>query len=120
MSKTRVALIGCGTIGRYHFDHFKKMDDVEVVGVCDIIPERADKFAAEVNCPAFYNFKEMYDAVNPECVFIGIPPYCHGEIEFETIARRIPMFVEKPVGLDPAQFLAEEDLDGDAEEGEEG
>ena len=106
MKKTRVALIGCGTIGRYHFDHFKKMDDVEVVGVCDIIPERADTFAAEVNCPAFYNFKEMYDAVNPECVFIGIPPYCHGEIEFETIARRIPMFVEKPVGLDPAQFLA--------------
>ena len=51
MKKTRVALIGCGTIGRYHFDHFKKMDDVEVVGVCDVIPERADTFAAAPSGP---------------------------------------------------------------------
>ena len=33
MKKTRVALIGCGTIGRYHLNHFKMMDDVDVVGV---------------------------------------------------------------------------------------
>ena len=110
MNKTRVALIGCGTIGRYHLEHFKKMDDVEVVGVCDIIPERADQFAGEVSCRPFYEFREMYDAVDPDCVFIGIPPYCHGEVELETIARRIPMFVEKPVGLDPAQFLKIRDL----------
>ena len=105
MNKMRVALIGCGTIGRYHLEHFKKMNDVEVVGVCDLIEERAAQFAAEVNCRPFSRFQDMYDAVKPDCVFIGIPPYCHGEVEFETIERRIPMFVEKPVGLDPAQFL---------------
>ena len=86
------------------------MDDVEVVGVCDLIPERANQYASEVNCRPFCDFKEMYDAAKPDCVFIGIPPYCHGEVEFETIARRIPMFVEKPVGLDPAQFLKIRDL----------
>ena len=105
MEKMRVALIGCGTIGRYHLNHFKMMDDVDVVGVCDIIPERADRFASEVNCKPFSCFKKMYDTVSPDCVFIGIPPYCHGEVEFETIARGIPMFVEKPVGLEPEQFL---------------
>ena len=110
MNKMKVALIGCGTIGRYHLEHFKKMDDVNVVGVCDIIPERADRFASEVNCRPFYSYQKMYDAVGPECVFIGIPPYCHGDLEFETIARRIPMFIEKPVGLDPEQFLKIRDL----------
>ena len=110
MEKTRVSIIGCGGIGRYHFDHFKRMDDVEVVAVCDIIPERAEAFAAEAGCPAFTDFVKMYDAVPTDCVFICIPPYCHGAVERETIARRIPMFVEKPVGLEPEQFLEIRDL----------
>ncbi len=110
MERTKLAVIGCGNIGRYHLNHFKKMDDVQVVGVCDVIADRAEAFAAEVSCPAFTDFRRMYDAVRPEAVFIGIPPYCHGEVEFETIARRIPMFVEKPVGLEPEQFLAIRDM----------
>lgn len=106
MKKTRVCIIGCGNIGTYHLGHFLKMDDVEVVGVCDLEKEKRDAFAEKANCPAFGSFKDMYDAVNPDCVFICIPPYCHGEVEFETIRRGIPMFVEKPVGLDPKVFLA--------------
>jgi len=42
----------------------------------------------------------MYDEVKPDMVLIGIPPYKHGEIEFETIERGIHMFVEKPMALD--------------------
>lgn len=110
MAKDRLVIIGCGTIGRYHIEHFKKMDDVKVVGVCDLILEKAEKFASEVGCPAFTDFKEMYDAVNPDMVFICIPPYCHGEVEFETIRRGIHMFVEKPVGLKKEQFLKIRDL----------
>ena len=99
MANNKLVIIGCGNIGRYHLDHFLKMDDVNIVGVCDIIEERAQKFAEEAKCPAFTDFKAMYDAVNPDMVFICIPPYCHGEVEFETIRRHIHMFVEKPVGL---------------------
>lgn len=106
MEKTKVCIIGCGNIGTYHLGHFLKMDDVQVVGVCDLIKERRDAFAEKAGCPAFGSYLDMYDAVNPDCVFICIPPYAHGEIEFETIRRNIPMFVEKPVGLDPKTFLA--------------
>jgi len=42
----------------------------------------------------------MYDEIQPDMVFICIPPYCHGEIELETIKRGIPFFVEKPLALD--------------------
>lgn len=105
MENKKLVIIGCGNIGRYHLDHFLKMDDVKIAGVCDIIKERADAFAAEAKCPAFYEFKEMYDAVKPDMVFVCIPPYCHGEVEFETIKRGIHMFVEKPVGLKPELFL---------------
>ena len=110
MTNNKLAIIGCGGIGRYHLNHFLKMDDVNIVGVCDLIKERADEFAAEAKCPAFTDFKEMYDAVSPDMVFICIPPYCHGEVEFETIRRHIHMFVEKPVGLDPELFLKIRDM----------
>lgn len=78
--------------------------------MCDIIEERAQKFAEEAKCPAFTDFKAIYDAVNPDMVFICIPPYCHGEVEFETIRRHIHMFVEKPVGLKPEVFLKIRDM----------
>ena len=101
MSKKRVAIVGCGGIGGYHLGHLVQFTDiVELVGFCDLIPERAASFVEKAGCgKAFTDFREMYDAVNPEIVFICVPPYCHGEIEFETIERNIPFFVEKPVSL---------------------
>lgn len=98
----KVAMIGCGNIGGYHLSHFKKWTDVEIVGFCDLIKERAESFANELGrgSRAFTDYKVMYDEVKPDMVFICIPPYCHGEVEFETIRRGIHMFVEKPVALD--------------------
>ncbi|NLG24839.1 MAG: Gfo/Idh/MocA family oxidoreductase [Clostridiales bacterium] len=96
----KLAMIGCGGIGEYHLQHFLEYRDVELAGFCDIIPERAQAFAERAGGRAFADFREMYDRVSPDMVFICIPPYAHGEIELETVARGIPMFVEKPLALD--------------------
>jgi len=97
----KLALIGCGGIGSYHLGHFLDYTDVELAGFCDIISERAQAFVDRAGCGrAFTDFKEMYDEINPDMVFICVPPYAHGEIEFETIRRHIPFFVEKPLALD--------------------
>ncbi len=98
----KLALIGCGGIGRYHLGNFLQSKDiVELVGFCDIIPEKAESFVKEAGCgKAFENYIDMYNEVEPDMVFICIPPYAHGDIEFETIRRGIPFFVEKPVALD--------------------
>ena len=38
--KKRLALIGCGGIGQYHLSHFVQFKDiVDLVGLCDLIPE---------------------------------------------------------------------------------
>lgn len=100
----KLALIGCGGIGGYHLDNFLKMDGiVELAGFCDLLIDRAEDFVKKAGSgKAFSSFVEMYDAVKPDMVFICVPPSCHGEIEFETIRRRIPFFVEKPLALDTA------------------
>lgn len=98
----KLAMIGCGGIGSYHLGHFLGFTDiVELAGFCDLIPERAESFVEKAGSgKAYTDYKQMYDEVNPDMVFICIPPYCHGEIEFETIRRGIPFFVEKPLALD--------------------
>ncbi|NLD87009.1 MAG: Gfo/Idh/MocA family oxidoreductase, partial [Clostridiales bacterium] len=97
----KLAIIGCGGIGGYHLRHFLDYTDVELAGFCDLIPERAEEFVKRAGKgKAFTDFKVMYDEIEPDMVFICIPPYAHGEIELETIRRRIPFFVEKPIALD--------------------
>ncbi|MHB1355516.1 MAG: Gfo/Idh/MocA family protein [Anaerolineae bacterium] len=98
----KLALIGCGGIGSYHLDHFVKYNDVQLAGFCDLIPERAQALAQKAGGQAYTSYTQMYDEVQPDMVFIGIPPTAHGEIELETIQRGIHMFVEKPVALDMA------------------
>ncbi|MBQ8369834.1 MAG: Gfo/Idh/MocA family oxidoreductase, partial [Clostridia bacterium] len=98
----KLAIIGCGGIGSYHLGHFLGFKDiVELAGFCDLIPERAQSFVEKAGCgKAFTNYVEMYDEIQPDMVFICVPPYCHGEIEFETIKRGIHFLVEKPLALD--------------------
>jgi len=97
----KLAMIGCGGIGSYHLEHFLTFDDIELVGFCDLILDRAESFVKKAGKgKAYVDFRKMYDETTPDMVFIGIPPYKHGEIEFETIERGIHMFVEKPVSLE--------------------
>ena len=109
--KAKLAVIGCGGIGTYHLGHFLQFKDIiDVVGFCDLIPERAQAFVEKAEQgQAFTDYKVMLDTVKPDMVFICVPPYCHGEIENEVIKRKIHFFVEKPLALNmelPKQILA--------------
>ncbi len=98
----KLALIGCGGIGSYHFSHFLQFKDIELAGFCDLIIGRAENFVKRAGSGKAYSYwRTMLDEVKPDMVFVCIPPTCHGVIEFELIRRSIPFFVEKPLALDP-------------------
>jgi len=98
----KLAIIGCGGIGTYHLGHFLQFTDiVELAGFCDLIPERAESFQKKAGSGCAYtDYRVMLDEVKPDMVFVCIPPYCHGKIEFDLIERGIHFFVEKPLTLD--------------------
>lgn len=52
--KTRVAIIGCGSVSGVYLPHLSKSSYVELVSVCDIVYDRAKKRAAEFNIPNHY------------------------------------------------------------------
>lgn len=98
----KVAMIGCGGIGEYHLGHLTQFTDIiELAGFCDLVIEKAERFVKVAGSGrAFADFRDMYDKINPDIVFICVPPTQHGDIEYETISRGIHFFVEKPVALD--------------------
>jgi len=49
----RVAIVGMGNIGNTHARVYKENPKSEIVAVCDIIKERADRAAQQYGCPAF-------------------------------------------------------------------
>lgn len=52
--KTRVAVIGCGSVSGVYLPHLRKSPYVELVSTCDRIPERAERRAREFNIPKYY------------------------------------------------------------------
>src|SRR4026207_610888 len=52
--KVKVAVIGCGSVSTQYLPHLSKSTFVEIVSVCDIIPERAVTRAKEYNVPNHY------------------------------------------------------------------
>ncbi len=62
----RVCVIGLGPIGNRHSDLHHENPNAELVGVCDIIRERADATSARLGVPAFYDVNEMIKALEPD------------------------------------------------------
>src|SRR5207302_8666321 len=55
----RVAIVGMGGIRNTHGGVYQKRPDCEIVAVCDMNKERADKAAERHGCPGFYSVKEL-------------------------------------------------------------
>lgn len=98
----KVAFVGCGGIMEEHYKHLSVMPNVKIVGHCDSDGARAKSAADRFGGEAFTDFAVMYDKTKPRAVYVGVPPFAHGEIETAAAARGIHLFIEKPVALDRA------------------
>ncbi|NPV47770.1 MAG: Gfo/Idh/MocA family oxidoreductase [Armatimonadetes bacterium] len=67
----RVCVIGLGPIGNRHADLYQENPQAELVGVCDLIPERADAAAARLGVPGFYDAPTMLAALKPDICSIA-------------------------------------------------
>lgn len=99
--KVRVGLIGCGGISGAHLPHLSKSEDVELVGFCDIVVERAQKKADQYGGKVYDDAAKMLADVDLDAAYILIPTYAHGAPERACVAAGVPFLVEKPLGIDP-------------------
>ncbi|MBI4557713.1 MAG: Gfo/Idh/MocA family oxidoreductase [Candidatus Hydrogenedentes bacterium] len=98
----RIAIVGMGGIGNVHARCYTNDPLSEIVAVCDIIKERADKAAAAYHCPAFYSVQEMLKSG----IQIDAASMCTAGKEnggdhylptMELLGAGIPVLGEKPI-----------------------
>ena len=72
------------------------------------MPEAARRLAADAGAQAYPDVDALLDAQPVDAVYVCVPPFAHGGPERAVLARRLPLFVEKPIAidLDTARALA--------------
>ncbi|MGV9213149.1 Gfo/Idh/MocA family protein [Micromonospora sp. RB23] len=99
MVRCRVGLVGAGGVAQRHARVLSGFDDVEIVGVTDVVPEAASTLAVRHDARTFTDVAELL-AAGPDAVYVCVPPFAHGPAEEAVIDAGVPMFVEKPVAVD--------------------
>lgn len=98
--KTRIGFVGCGKNGRGHLSQLLQIEDADVVAVCDTQETLAAQAAEGTDAKVYSDFHQMLEDTELDAVYLSVPPFVHGEMEFALIDRGIPFYVEKPVTLD--------------------
>lgn len=101
----KVGIIGCGRISGHHCRSIVETDGVELVAVCDLIPEKANAYQEQYGARAYDNYHEML-LENPQIDTVAIitPSGMHYEHVLDIISRyRKNIIVEKPTFMKPSQ-----------------
>jgi UDP-N-acetyl-2-amino-2-deoxyglucuronate dehydrogenase len=100
MAQVKFALVGCGRVSSRHVDALtNKVPGAKIVAVCDIVPERAEKYSLGLHVPAFTSTAEMYRSVEADVVDIATPSGDHYERVMEALSFDKHVVVEKPLAL---------------------
>lgn len=99
--KVKVALIGAGGMANsVHYPSLVSFDDVELVGLCDLVPDKlkatAEKFKID---KTFSDYKQMLQETAPDAVYVLMPPHHLFDIAIHALSNKMHLFIEKPPGI---------------------
>jgi UDP-N-acetyl-2-amino-2-deoxyglucuronate dehydrogenase len=93
----RIALVGCGRISERHFDAIASQPALQLVGVCDELPERARVAGEKAGVPWFTSYAAMLDEVPADVVAICTPSGLHPRHGIMAAEHGLHVICEKPM-----------------------
>ncbi|MDE1892778.1 MAG: NAD-dependent epimerase/dehydratase family protein [Pseudomonadota bacterium] len=95
--KLRIAIVGAGYVARYHIAALRRLEFVEIVGICDL-----DQAAAQALAKAFGIGLVTADLAalasqRPDAVYVLTPPASHCALSLQALDMGCHVFVEKPM-----------------------
>ncbi|MBI4343814.1 MAG: Gfo/Idh/MocA family oxidoreductase [Candidatus Omnitrophica bacterium] len=91
----RVGVIGVGHLGRRHAEIYAGMPGVQLVAVCDRLPERAEALAKALKCEALTDYRRLLGRV--DAASLAVPTSLHGELGKTLLSHRVHLLIEKPI-----------------------
>ncbi len=103
----RFALVGCGVIAPIHARCIAELPDAELVAVCDILPEKAHKLAADYTAeyaspvpPEVYtDYEAMFRRADIDVVSVLTPSGLHAVVGIAAARAGKHVIVEKPMDV---------------------
>ncbi len=107
--KTRIGIIGCGNIAGPYAQDLVKYSNIELVGVADIDPARAEKLASQYDCRAFPTVYALLNDPGIELVVNLTIFDAHKAVTLQCFNAGKHVYSEKPLALtyaDAQELLA--------------
>ena len=105
--RTRVAVIGVGTMGARHARVYRELPGANLVAVADVDATRAGMIAERFGVPAYTDHHELVERERPEAVSVAVPTSEHLRVAGDLLGLGCHVLVEKPIAatLDEARAL---------------
>jgi predicted dehydrogenase len=91
----KLGVVGVGYLGRFHAEKLAAIPGVELVGVADIKPERADEVASRFGVKSFYDYRDMLGKI--DAVSIAVPTKDHFLVASLFLSEGVHVMLEKPI-----------------------
>ena len=97
--RIRIGIVGCGQMGRWHLDAYKRNTKVQVVGFADTDLAKARKFAEEVKARAYESHREMVAKEKLDGISLCTVPSTHRDIALDLLEAGVHVLCEKPLAV---------------------
>lgn len=95
-----IALIGCGRISKNHLESISQLaDDLKLVAVCDIVPERAREAGEKYNADWYTDYDEILKRDDIDVISVCTPSGLHPEHGIKAARKGINVISEKPMAI---------------------
>ena len=96
-AKLRVAIVGAGYVANHHLAALKRLDFVELVGICDTQREAAEALASRYGIGLVATSIEELAAARPQVMHVLTPPASHAALAIKALDMGCGVLVEKPM-----------------------
>jgi len=102
--KINAILIGCGSQGSYDLESFLRMNDVQVIAVCDVDDSHAaaakklvDDRYKNNDCRVYKDFREILENENADIAAVVLPDHWKALVSCAVASKKIDIYGEKPL-----------------------
>ena len=102
--RINMILIGCGGQGRWNLEQFLQLNEVQVIGVCDIDQAQSalakkiiDEKYGNADCRVYDDFREILEKEHAEAAILALPDHWHALIAIAVANKKIDIYGEKPL-----------------------
>ena len=98
--KLGYGIIGCGVIAPWHAKSVASIPEAELVAVCDIVPEKAEKLKEEFGARhACTDYRDVLAMDDVDIVSICTPSGAHADIAIDAARAGKHVMTEKPIDI---------------------